>query len=93
MTEQSVPREGKAIDIARELGLSRMAVSKLVRREDFPAPLRTTAAPKYRTGTYDLDVVSRWYKEDFNPKGHRHGPRPNRESPDPTAQGPGSPEK
>lgn len=57
---------GNQSDVARRLGISRMAVSKLIK-----ARQRTGIPVAGDDGLYDLEQVATWYVNDFNP---RRGP-------------------
>lgn len=58
---------GTMSDVARELGISRNAVSRQVKNRD-----RTGAPLPDDTGLFDIDGYRKWYVEDFHP---RTGPR------------------
>ena len=61
-------RLGNMADVARELKISRAAVSRQVKRRDQLG----TPLPAEDTGLYDLDKYRSWYTDDFSP---RSGPR------------------
>lgn len=58
---------GTQADVARELGISRNAVSKQIKNRD-----RTGAPLPEADGRYDIEKYRTWYVEEFNP---RTGPR------------------
>lgn len=51
-------------DIARALGISRSAVSKLAKNSE-----RTGAPLPDTTGSYEVAAWERWYTEEFKPTG------------------------
>ena len=58
-------------EMARILGISRQAVSKLVRNRD-----RTGAPAPDEAGKFDVEAFAVWYAEDFKPtSGPRRGIR------------------
>lgn len=62
---------GNQSDVARRLGISRMAVSKLVK-----ARQRTGIPQPGEDGLYDLEQIAEWYVNDFHPtRGPRRGIR------------------
>ena len=62
---------GNMTSVAKRLGISRQAVSKLVRNRD-----RTGAPAPDDAGKFDVEAFAAWYAEDFKPtSGPRRGIR------------------
>lgn len=61
---------GNMADVARRLGISRQAVTKLIRNRD------RTGAPEATLAGYDLEHFAVWYAQEFSPQsGPRRGIR------------------
>lgn len=62
---------GNQSDVARRLGISRAAVSKLIKNRE-----RTSFPEPNDEGKYDIEAVASWYVNDFEqPRGPKRGIR------------------
>lgn len=55
--------KGNQASVARELGISRQAVSKLIKNRD-----RTGAPDEIEPGKYDIEIFVDWYLNHFEQK-------------------------